>query len=165
MLIYFLEKLKVGEGSKDFKIGSKAMRTRKTQIRAANKRNGKDKVKNIEDFLSYIIDDFTVLVGKNNQENDYLSLKVAKENDIWFHVKDMQGSHVILVVRQKNPTQEIINQVAAIAAYYSRAKQSSNVPVDYTPAKYVKKPAKAKPGMVIYTNQKTVNVQPKLQFT
>lgn len=130
-------------------------------FRVKNKPNRKLADKKQSDFLSYQIDGFTVLVGKNNQENDYLTLKVAKENDIWFHVKDIQGSHVILVVNQKEPSQEIINQVAVIAAQYSKAKQSSNVPVDYTLAKYVKKPAKAKPGMVTYTNYQTVNVNPK----
>lgn len=138
------------------KQGSKAFRVK-------NKQNRKlvDKNKKLSDFLSYQIDGFTVLVGKNNQENDYLTLKVAKENDIWFHIKDLQGSHVILVVNQKVPSQETINRVAAISAYYSKAKQSSNVPVDYTLAKYVKKPSKAKPGMVTYINYQTVNVHPK----
>lgn len=135
------------------KQGTKAFRVR-------NEPNRKLTDKKQSDFLSYQIEGFTILVGKNNQENDYLTLKVAKENDIWFHVKDMQGSHVILVVHQKHPSQEIINQVASISAYYSKAKQSSNVPVDYTLVKYVKKPSKAKPGMVTYTNYQTVNVQP-----
>lgn len=125
-----------------------------------NKQNKKLVDKKQSDFLSYQIDGFTVLVGKNNQENDYLTLKVARENDIWFHVKDIQGSHVILVVNQREPSQETINKVAAITAHYSKAKQSSNVPVDYTLAKYVKKPSKAKPGMVTYINYQTVNVQP-----
>lgn len=125
-----------------------------------NKQNRKLTNKKQTDFLSYQIDGFTILVGKNNQENDYLTLKIAKENDIWFHVKDIQGSHVILVVNQKQPSQETINRVASISAYYSKAKQSSNVPVDYTLAKYVKKPSKAKPGMVIYTNYHTINIQP-----
>lgn len=129
-------------------------------FRVKNKQNRKSTNKKQNDFLSYQIDGFTVLVGKNNQENDYLTLKVAKENDLWFHVKDIQGSHVILVANQKEPSQETINRVAAISAYYSKAKQSSNVPVDYTLVKYVKKPSKAKPGMVTYINYQTVNIQP-----
>lgn len=143
----FSRRTPVKQGAKAFQVKNKPTR------KLADKKQS--------DFLSYQIDGFTVLVGKNNQENDYLTLKVAKENDIWFHVKDIQGSHVILVVNQKEPSQETINQVAAIAAQYSKAKQSSNVPVDYTLAKYVKKPSKAKPGMVIYTNYQTVNVNPK----
>lgn len=135
------------------KQGAKAFQVK----RQKNKRLGSKKQ---SDFLSYQIDGFTVLVGKNNQENDYLTLKIAKENDIWFHVKDIQGSHVILVVNQKQPSYETINKVASISAYYSKAKLSSNVPVDYTFVKYVKKPSKAKPGMVTYVNYQTVNVQP-----
>ena len=108
-----------------------------------------------------MIDNFKILVGKNNKQNDYLTFKVAQKEDIWFHVKDMQGSHVILMKNGHVPSQEIINQCASIAAYHSKASQSSNVAVDYTITKYVKKPNGAKPGMVIYTNQKTVNVQPK----
>ncbi len=144
----FARKTPVKQGSKAFQIRPKSSQNKKIQ----NKKQS--------DFLSYQIDGFTVLVGKNNQENDYLTLKVAKENDLWFHVKDIQGSHVILVVNQKEPSQETINRVASISAYYSKAKQSSNVPVDYTLVKYVKKLAKSKPGMVTYTNYQTVNVQP-----
>ena len=87
-------------------------------------------------------------------------MKVAKENDIWFHVKDLQGSPCHFSSQTKEPSQETINQVAAISAHYSKAKQSSNIPVDYTLVKYVKNQLKAKPGMVIYTNYQTVNVQP-----
>ena len=119
------------------------------------------KKKELNDFIKYEIDGFTVLVGKNNHQNDELTTKVAKPNDLWFHVKDLQGSHVILVTNSNEPSQEIINRCASITAFHSKAKQSSNVPVDYAFAKYVKKPSKSKPGMVIYTNQKTVNVQPK----
>lgn len=106
------------------------------------------------------IDGFKVIVGKNNKQNDYIT-KQASDDDIWFHTKDIHGSHVILKTENKIPTQDTINAVAALAAFYSKASQSSNVPVDYTFAKYVKKPSKAKPGMVIYTNHKTVFVKPK----
>lgn len=153
----FSRKTQAKQGAKTFRIGSKIVNSKNSKSLSSN---SKDKTRN--DFLSYQIDGFTVLVGKNNQENDYLTMKIANGNDIWFHVKDLQGSHVILVVHQKEPSQETINKVAAISAYYSKARQSSNVPVDYTLAKYVKKPSKSKPGMVIYTNQKMVNVQPKI---
>lgn len=146
---FFARKTQVNKNSKVFKISGKL-----------KYKNNKVKTKN--DFLSYNIDGFNVLVGRNNMENDYLTTKIANDNDIWFHVKDLQGSHVILVVTQKEPSQETINKVAELSAYYSKAKQSSNVPVDYTFAKYVKKPSKSKPGIVIYTNQKTVNVNPKI---
>lgn len=106
------------------------------------------------------IDGFTVLIGKNNKQNDYIT-KHASPDDIWFHTKDIHGSHVILKTENKIPSQETINLVASLAAFHSKASTSSNVPVDYTYAKYVKKPNKSKPGMVIYTNNKNVIVNPK----
>ena len=114
-----------------------------------------------EQFIRFKIDEFDVFVGKNNVQNDYLTLKFANDDDLWFHTKDIHGSHVILRINGKAPSQEVINKVASIAAKYSKAKYSSNVPVDYTYVKYVKKPNKAKPGMVIYTHEQTVNVQPE----
>lgn len=113
-----------------------------------------------EQFIRFKIDEFDVFVGKNNVQNDYLTLKFANDNDLWFHTKDIHGSHVILRTSGKVPSQDIVNKVASIAAKYSKAKFSSNVPVDYTYIKYVKKPNKAKPGMVIYTHEQTINVQP-----
>lgn len=112
------------------------------------------------DITKYTLDGFTILVGKNNLQNEYITHKLASANDYWFHVKDSHGSHLILKSGGKTPSQEIINKCASIAAYYSKSKYSSNVPVDYTLKKYVKKMPKAKPGMVIYTNYKTVNVIP-----
>lgn len=109
--------------------------------------------------LKYTIDGFCILVGKNNKQNDYIT-KQANSEDIWFHTKDIHGSHVVLKTNGKEPNQNIINRCAAIAAYYSKANQSSNVSVDYTYIKYVKKPSNSKPGMVIYTNYKNVIVKP-----
>lgn len=110
------------------------------------------------------IDGYTIYIGKNNKQNDYLTLKFANNNDIWFHTKDIHGSHLVLVTNGKEISQELINKCASIAAFHSKAKDSSNVPVDYTLVKYVKKPSGAKPGMVIYTNYTTVNVQPISDF-
>ena len=137
--------------------------TNKKKTVRGNKKQSKkqQKIHNNSQPIQYMVDNFKILVGKNNKQNDYLTFKVAQKEDIWFHVKDMQGSHVILMKNGHVPSQEIINQCASIAAYHSKASQSSNVAVDYTITKYVKKPNGAKPGMVIYTNQKTVNVQPK----
>ena len=113
--------------------------------------------------IKYNINQFTVFVGRNNKENDYLTLKFAKKNDIWFHTKDIHGSHVILKnENNKKINEDILTKVASIAAYYSKARNSSNVPVDYCEVKYVKKPNGAKPGMVIYTNNHTLNVNPKV---
>lgn len=106
------------------------------------------------------LDGYTVYIGKNNKQNDFLTLKFAHNNDIWFHTKDIQGSHVVLKTNGDEIPQELINKCASLAAFHSKATNSSNVPVDYCFVRYVKKPANAKPGMVIYTNYTTVNVQP-----
>ena len=112
--------------------------------------------------LKYTIDGYTVLVGRNNKENDYLTLKYANKSDIWFHTKDFHGSHTILKIDNNLPFPDdnVLVEVAKIAAQHSKAKNSSNVPVDYCEVKYVKKPSGSKPGMVIYSNNKTLNVNP-----
>ena len=113
----------------------------------------------LHDFLKYTVDGFTVLVGKNNKQNDYLTTKVAKKDDIWLHVKDFHGSHVILKTENKIPSQETINKCAKIAKEHSKANQSNNITVDYTYVQYVKKPSNNKPGMVIYTHEQSVTVK------
>ncbi len=112
--------------------------------------------------LKYTVDGYTVLVGRNNKENDYLTLKYANKSDIWFHTKDFHGSHTILKIDNNLPfpNDNILVEAAKIAAQHSKAKNSSNVPVDYCEVKYVKKPSGSKPGMVIYSNNKTLNVNP-----
>jgi len=101
-----------------------------------------------------------VMAGRNNKENDFLTFKSAARTDIWFHAKGIPGSHVILYTGSAAPTDADIQGAARIAAFHSKGKQSENVPVDYTLVKYVKKPAGAKPGMVIFTNNKTLHVNP-----
>ena len=105
-------------------------------------------------------DGFRVLAGRNNKENDHLTFKMAGKQDLWFHAKDIPGSHVILFCKDQSPTQEAILEAAAIAAWHSKAKDSENVPVDYTKVRYVKKPSGAKPGMVIFTDNRTVYTNP-----
>ena len=105
-------------------------------------------------------DGFTVLVGRNNRQNDLLTLKTASKTDLWFHTKDIHGSHVILKTDGRQPGEKALLEAARLAAYHSKARESSNVPVDYTLVKYVSKPAGAKPGMVIYVNNKTLYVDP-----
>ena len=115
--------------------------------------------------IKYKIGDYTFLVGRNNMENDYLTLKYAKKSDLWFHTKDIHGSHCILVLNGLPlPQDDILLKCAEITAYHSKAKNSSNVPVDICEVKYVKKPNGAKPGMVIYKNNKTLHVTPKNEF-
>ncbi len=110
--------------------------------------------------IEYNIDGFKVYVGRNNKENDWLSLKFANPDDIWFHTKDSHGSHVILRVEKNTPSDDILVKCAKIAAQHSKANTSSNVPVDYCLAQFVKKPKGVKPGMVIFTHNKTLNVNP-----
>ena len=117
------------------------------------------KQNNFGEPLQFNIDGFTVLVGKNNKQNDYITTKLASKDDIWLHVKDFHGSHVILRTENKVPSQETINKCAKLAKDYSKANSSANVPVDYTFVKNVRKPNGSKPGMVIYTNNKTIIVK------
>lgn len=104
---------------------------------------------------------FKILVGKNNRQNDYLTLSVADKEDIWLHTKNIPGSHVIILCGGKEPGDETLYFAAQLAAFYSKAQNSSGVPVDYTKAKFVKKPSGAKPGMVIYSKNRTIFVTPK----
>ena len=106
-------------------------------------------------------DGFKILVGRNNLQNDKLTLKTAAKNDMWFHTKDIHGSHVIIRADGREISDEAIMQAAALAAYHSKAQNSSKVPVDFTLVKHVSKPNGAKPGMVIYVNNRTVYVTPK----
>lgn len=107
-----------------------------------------------------VSDGFTVLVGKNNRQNDRLTMKLANNNDIWFHVKNIPGSHTILVTEGRTPTPRAMEEAAMLAAGHSRARNSAQVPVDYTQVRNVSKPQGAKPGMVIYVNYKTIFVDP-----
>ena len=117
--------------------------------------------------VKYRLSDGTlVLVGRNNIENDWLTMKYASKTDVWLHTKDIPGSHVIVRMEDgrtvNDLTADLIYEAASIAAFHSKAAGGSNVPVDYVPVRYVKKPNGAKPGMVIFTHNQTVYVDPKL---
>lgn len=122
----------------------------------------KEKKYKPEPYKYTLSNGLSVLVGRNNKENDILTLKTAGNKDLWLHTKDIPGSHVIVQCHGKEADEATIYEAAAIAAYHSKARTSENVPVDYVPVKYVKKPAGAKPGMVIFTNNRTVWVNPGL---
>lgn len=109
-------------------------------------------------------DGFTILVGHNNVQNDILTLKTAKNYDMWLHVQKHAGSHTIIIADKKEITETAIFEAACIAAYHSKAKDSSSVAVDYTLVKNVKKPAGAKPGKVIYNTYNTVYVTPQKEL-
>ena len=101
-----------------------------------------------------------ISVGKNNSQNDLLTCKLAGKGDIWFHTQKIHGSHVILWTEGEQPDLQSLNEAACLAAWFSQARDSSKVPVDYTPARYVKKPGGARPGMVVYTTYETAWVKP-----
>jgi predicted ribosome quality control (RQC) complex YloA/Tae2 family protein len=103
---------------------------------------------------------FEIYVGKNNVQNDYLTLKFAVNQDIWLHTKDIPGSHVIIKTDGKEVDDDTLKEAANLAAFYSKGRMSSKVPVDYTWRKNVKKPNGAKPGMVIYENNFTIYITP-----
>lgn len=106
-------------------------------------------------------DGFPILVGRNNRQNDRLTMKQASNNDVWFHTKNIPGSHTILVTEGRTPTETALREAALLAAWHSRGRESSQVPVDYTQVRNVSKPNGAKPGMVIYVSYNTVYVTPE----
>lgn len=111
--------------------------------------------------LRYIsTDGFEMYVGKNNKQNDELTLRFAESLDLWFHTKDIPGSHIIVKTNGKTAPQATMQEAAHLAAYYSKGRNSTHVPVDYTTKKNVKKPKGAKPGMVIYDNHQTAYITP-----
>ncbi len=105
-------------------------------------------------------DGFPILVGRNNRQNDQLTLKQAAKNDIWLHTQNIPGSHVIIVTDGQAASETAIREAAVLAAYHSRARDSAQVPVDFTKVRFVRKPAGARPGMVIFTDQQTLYVRP-----
>ena len=105
-------------------------------------------------------DGFTILVGRNNIQNDELTLRFASKSDIWLHTKNIPGSHVIIRAEGREISDAAVREAAGLAAAHSKARESSQVPVDYTRVKNVSKPAGAKPGKVIYVNYKTIYVTP-----
>ncbi|MDD6736100.1 MAG: NFACT RNA binding domain-containing protein [Clostridiales bacterium] len=127
------------------------------------KKNNKNKSAQPKPMHFVSSDGFDIYVGKNNTQNDYLTLRLANSGDIWFHTKKIHGSHTVIKLGiDKNVPERTMREAAELAAYYSKARESSQVPVDYTQIKNVRKPNGAKPGMVIYDNYNTVYVTPKL---
>lgn len=133
----------------------------KQQKSEKKNKNSNQKLK--PDFREFeTTDGFKVLVGRNNRQNDLLTLKTANKNDLWFHTKDIPGSHTVIITEGREVSRQAILEAAQIAAYFSKAKDSSQVPVDYTLIRRVNKPQGAKPGKVIYTDQHTVYIKPAL---
>ena len=127
----------------------------------SNLPNGKRKQEQKLPPMKYLSSDgFTILCGRNNIQNDKLTLKESRGNDIWFHVQKMAGSHVIIQTEGREVPNQTLFEAAVIAAYNSTARNSAKVPVDYTTIKNVKKHPAKKPGMVIYDNYTTAIIDP-----
>lgn len=121
-----------------------------------------DKIK--RNIIEYTISSgWTVLAGKTDADNDHLSLKMAKPNDFWFHVRGMPGSHVVLRGKKgEKPGRSVLKEAAAIAAYHSKGKKGGVTPVSCTQAKYVSKPAGSKPGTVNIRKESVLKVRPAI---
>lgn len=142
-----------------------AIRSELEQTGYVKKRNkGSRQKETVSKPRHYISSDgLDIYVGRNNMQNDRLTLKFANTHDLWFHTKKIHGSHVIIKLGQdKEVPPATIKEAAMLAAYYSKARDSANVPVDYTVVKNVKKPNGAKPGMVIYDGYNTIYVKPEI---
>ena len=121
--------------------------------------NARKKKEAVSKLMEFEVNGYRVFVGRNNRQNDYLTLKMSRSQDIWLHTKNIPGSHVIIQKKEgEEIPDEVILEAAILAAKNSKAKNSSKVPVDYTVVKNVKKPSGAKPGMVIYDHYNTIYV-------
>ncbi|MFR6291485.1 MAG: NFACT family protein [Peptococcaceae bacterium] len=131
----------------------------KARLTKQNKKNKKEPV--LKPLVLHY-GDIEILVGKNNVQNDYVTTRLARNNDVWFHAKDIPGSHVIIRnhQEQRELTTDVLDFAAHLAAYFSKSRYSALVPVDYTLKRHVHKPNGAKPGRVIYENQKTIYITP-----
>lgn len=125
-----------------------------------SKRSSRVKINKPETFIAS--DGTEILVGKNNLQNEKLTLHTAKKTDIWLHAKNIPGSHVI--IKSNNPSDETLFEAAMLAAYFSKFRSSANVPIDYVQVKNIRKPNGSKPGFVIYEGQKTLTVTPTEDF-
>ena len=121
-------------------------------------KKGKQKVKPSKPYVFYSNDGTRILVGRNNLQNDHLTLKQAKKEYLWLHAQNIPGSHVI--VESANPTDETIGQAAMLAAYYSKYRHSATVPVDYVSVSKIRKPNGSKPGFVVYEGQQNTYITP-----
>ena len=120
------------------------------------KANAKDRSKPQGPMRFVSTNGYEILVGRSNAQNDELTLKTARRSDVWLHTQKIHGSHVIIRAEDTVPDDDTLFEAACLAAYYSQGREGGKVPVDYCLAKYVKKPRGSMPGMVIYTDYKTI---------
>ena len=154
-----LENISLAEGERDLaEIRQELADTGYLRRPAKAKDRGRRVTSKPMEFMS--TSGLRISVGKNNSQNDLLTCKLAGKGDIWFHTQKIHGSHVILWTEGGQPDLQSLNEAAVLAAWFSQARDSSKVPVDYTPVRYVKKPGGARPGMVVYTTYETAQVTP-----
>lgn len=132
-------------------------------IKVVGKKKSKMTLQKSQPLHIKLNDDADLYIGKNNKQNDYVTFTIGGTRDLWFHTKDIPGSHVILKTSLPEPRQEDILQAVEFAAYFSKARNGSSIPVDCVQRKYVKKPSGSKPGFVIFTNQNTYYTTPDVQ--
>ncbi|EMF0148866.1 fibronectin-binding protein EfbA [Enterococcus hirae] len=144
-------------GPMDIEVIKEELTTEGYLKKKSSKKQKRKKPSQPDQYLS--TDGTLILVGKNNLQNDQLSLKTAKKTDYWLHAKNIPGSHVI--IKSDQPSDETITEAAELAAYFSKYRHSAQVPVDLVQVKHLRKPNGAKPGYVIYENQKTIIVTPE----
>ncbi|MGL5977633.1 MAG: NFACT RNA binding domain-containing protein, partial [Erysipelotrichaceae bacterium] len=119
----------------------------------------KSKIKAKPNILQFEVDGIPIYVGKNNLQNDYITFQLARKHHTWFHAKDIHGSHVLVL--DEAPSEHVIRTAALLASYYSKARQSSSVPVNYTSVKNLKKPKQRVLGLVYLQNYKTIYIDPE----
>jgi len=154
-----LESIALAEGERDLQeIRQELVET--GYVRRASKAKGREKKVTSKPMEFRSSAGLRISVGKNNAQNDLLTTKMAFKSDIWLHTQKIHGSHVILWTEGGQPDLQSLNEAACLAAWFSQGRESSKVPVDYTPVKFVKKPAGARPGMVVYTTYETAWVTP-----
>ncbi|MDE7003384.1 MAG: NFACT family protein, partial [Oscillospiraceae bacterium] len=161
-----LEMIQLSEGDRDLQEIRQELMDNGYLKQHKKKMTAKGKVKTVHakpmEFKSSA--GLTILVGKNNTQNDRLTLRDADKRDIWLHAQKLHGSHVILKTGGAEPDERSLTEAAMLAAWFSQGRESGQVPVDYTPVKVVKKPAGAKPGFVVYSTYRTVYVTPSQEL-
>ncbi len=154
-----LENITLAEGERDLQEIRQEL-TDTGYLRRPSKAKGREKRVSSKPMEFRSSNGLRISVGKNNTQNDLLTCKQAFKSDIWFHTQKIHGSHVILWTEGQQPDLQSLNEAACLAAWFSQAREGGKVPVDYTPVKFVKKPAGARPGMVVYTTYETAWVTP-----
>ena len=154
-----LENITLAEGERDLQEIRQEL-TDTGYLRRLSKAKGREKRVSSKPMQFRSSAGLRISVGKNNTQNDLLTCKQAFKSDIWFHTQKIHGSHVILWTEGGQPDLQSLNEAACLAAWFSQAREGGKVPVDYTPVKFVKKPAGARPGMVVYTTYETAWVTP-----